>query len=48
MRERMGSGTWEAVHRLDRDTSGCLLLAENPAARDQALALFRRREIAKA
>lgn len=37
----------EAVHRLDRDTSGCLLFAKNPAARDAAVRLFRDGRITK-
>lgn len=36
-----------AVHRLDRDTSGCLLLAENPALLEAAQQCFRRRQVLK-
>lgn len=36
-----------AVHRIDRDTSGCLLLARNPAVRDRFVALFEARSIHK-
>ena len=36
-----------AVHRLDRDTSGCLLLARNPKALKRFAAAFEAREVAK-
>ena len=36
-----------AAHRLDRDTSGCLLIARNPAAFDGAVAMFRERDVGK-
>lgn len=36
-----------AVHRLDRDTSGCLLLAKNEDAFEKAVDLFRTKEIFK-
>ncbi|QJU56771.1 RluA family pseudouridine synthase [Sphingomonas sp. AP4-R1] len=36
-----------AVHRLDRDTSGCLLLARNPKALRRFAAAFEAREVAK-
>jgi 23S rRNA pseudouridine1911/1915/1917 synthase len=36
-----------AAHRLDRDTSGCLLLAKTPEAFDKALELFSHRRIRK-
>ncbi len=35
------------VHRLDRDTSGCLLLARNPKALKRFSAAFEAREVAK-
>jgi tRNA pseudouridine32 synthase / 23S rRNA pseudouridine746 synthase len=35
------------VHRLDRDTSGCLLLARNPKALKRFAAAFERREVEK-
>lgn len=38
----------QAVHRLDRDTSGCLLLARNPKALARFAAAFERGEVAKA
>jgi RluA family pseudouridine synthase len=37
----------KAVHRLDRDTTGCLLLAKNAAAFDAAVALFKTRRVSK-
>lgn len=36
-----------AVHRLDRDTSGCLLLARNPKALRRFAAAFEAREVTK-
>ncbi|WP_245647523.1 RluA family pseudouridine synthase [Novosphingobium lentum] len=36
-----------AVHRLDRDTSGCLLLARNPKALKRFAAAFEAREVDK-
>lgn len=36
-----------AVHRLDRDTSGCLLLARNPKAHRRFAAAFEAGEVAK-
>lgn len=36
-----------AVHRLDRDTSGCLLLARNPKALKRFSAAFEARRVAK-
>ena len=35
------------VHRLDRDTSGCLLLARNPKALKRFAAAFEAREVEK-
>lgn len=36
-----------AVHRLDRETSGCFLLAKQPRAREAMVALFGQREVTK-
>jgi 23S rRNA pseudouridine1911/1915/1917 synthase len=36
-----------AVHRLDRETSGCLLLAKNDRARKAAVEVFRKRDVTK-
>lgn len=41
LREQLGNPDILAVHRLDRDTSGCLLLAVNRAAFEAAVPLFR-------
>jgi RluA family pseudouridine synthase len=35
------------VHRLDKDTTGLLIIAKGAAARDQLMEMFERREIAK-
>ena len=35
-------------HRLDRDTSGCLVLAKDPATASEIMAAFRQREVRKA
>ena len=42
-------GRWEplAVHRLDRDTSGLMLVAKRPAVRDELQALIRARRVAR-
>jgi len=37
----------KAVHRLDRDTSGCLLVAKSPAAHAAAVAIFKTRSVLK-
>ena len=37
----------QAVHRLDRDTSGCILIARSKAAFDQAVDLFKAQRIIK-
>jgi len=37
-----------AVHRLDRDTTGCLLFARRPGAFDAAVAEFKKRHVRKA
>lgn len=36
-----------AVHRLDRDTSGCVIFAANPAAKDVMIPLFKDQRIVK-
>lgn len=36
---------WGLVHRLDKDTSGAVLVARNQAAHDQLLGALRRREV---
>ncbi len=47
LRAELGKPTLEAVHRLDRDTSGCILYATHPAARDKLVDIFRRHEVSK-
>jgi RluA family pseudouridine synthase len=37
----------KAVHRLDRDTTGCLLVAKSAAAFDAAVAVFKTRRVTK-
>ncbi len=37
----------QAVHRLDRDTTGCLLFAKSPAAMESAVRVFREHRIRK-
>ena len=45
---RFGFKRWpSAVHRLDRDTSGCLLLARNPKAHKRYAAAFESGEVEK-
>ena len=39
--------TLEAVHRLDRDTTGCLLLAKNRAALEAAIEIFKTHRVSK-
>jgi RluA family pseudouridine synthase len=42
-----GGGRFHLVHRLDRDTSGLLILARTPQARDGLLRTFRTRRVEK-
>ncbi|MES2273806.1 MAG: RluA family pseudouridine synthase [Chlamydiota bacterium] len=35
------------IHRLDKDTTGLLMIAKNPTSRDQFMELFEKREISK-
>src|SRR5690349_17374391 len=43
-----GFARWPVpVHRLDRDTSGCLLLARNPKAAGRYTAAFEARQVEK-
>jgi len=39
--------TLEAVHRLDRDTTGCLMFAKNHAALNAAIEMFKTHRVAK-
>lgn len=47
LRGQTGIGALRAVHRLDKETSGCLLFAKNDAARDAAVAVFKTRRVRK-
>ena len=42
-----GVPTLEAVHRLDRDTTGCLLFAKRRAALEAAIEVFKTHKVAK-
>jgi 23S rRNA pseudouridine1911/1915/1917 synthase len=47
LRRELGIASLLAVHRLDRDTSGCLLLAKGQEAFDRAVELFKQHRILK-
>lgn len=47
VREEAGRRDWSAVHRLDRDTSGCLLMAKTRVAFDAVVPVFREHRVAK-
>ena len=47
LRAQLNLPALTAVHRLDRDTSGCLLLAKTESAANKATSLFRNRKIKK-
>ena len=47
LREQERIPTLEAVHRLDRDTTGCLLLAKNHAAHLAAVEVFKTHQVSK-
>ena len=47
LREHLRLPTLVAAHRLDRDTSGCLLMAKSARAFDNVLPLFRRHDVKK-
>jgi 23S rRNA pseudouridine1911/1915/1917 synthase len=47
LRRERGEPALAAAHRLDKDTTGCVLFARNPAAWDTAAALFRERKVLK-
>ena len=47
LREQEKVPTLEAVHRLDRDTTGCLLLAKNHAALMAAVDVFKTHKVSK-
>jgi 23S rRNA pseudouridine1911/1915/1917 synthase len=47
LQAQLGDSALRAAHRLDRDTSGCLLLARDAKALEAAVAVFRRGEVVK-
>jgi 23S rRNA pseudouridine1911/1915/1917 synthase len=47
LREQLGEPNLQAVHRLDRDTSGCLLFARSYAAYLAAVDVFKTRRVRK-
>ncbi len=47
MRVQMQKPELKAVHRLDRDTTGCLLFAKSTVAFDAAVAVFKTRRVSK-
>lgn len=47
LREQEGLPLLAAVHRLDRDTTGCVLFAKTEAAREAAVEVFRTRRVSK-
>ena len=47
LREQEKVPTLEAVHRLDRDTTGCLMFAKNRASLVAAIALFKTHKVSK-
>ena len=47
LQEQHNNTRLRAVHRLDRDTTGCLIIAKNQSAFDNMLPLFRDRSISK-
>lgn len=47
IRRQCGAPSIRAVHRLDRETTGCLLMALTPAAFDAAVPMFKTRKVHK-
>jgi 23S rRNA pseudouridine1911/1915/1917 synthase len=47
LREQESIPTLEAVHRLDRDTTGCLMFARNHAALQAAVEIFKTHKVTK-
>jgi 23S rRNA pseudouridine1911/1915/1917 synthase len=47
LRRDLGARRLTAAHRLDRDTSGCVVFAVTPEARDLIVTLFRKRAVRK-
>ncbi len=47
LRRQLQRPALHAIHRLDRDTTGCLLFADDEAIRQALIALFRARQVVK-
>lgn len=47
LREQTGNPDLRASHRLDRDTTGCVLFSKSDAAHEAAVAVFREHRVAK-
>lgn len=47
LQQQLGKPALQAVHRLDRETSGCLLFAFNQEAVDAMIEVFQQREVLK-
>ena len=47
LRAQTGLPALQAVHRLDRDTTGCLMFAKSAAAFDAAVSVFKTRNVVK-
>lgn len=47
LRSQLGNPEIRAVHRLDRDTSGCMLFAKSQEALDAAITIFKTRRVKK-
>lgn len=47
LRAQLGAPELRVVHRLDRDTSGCLMVARTAAAFDAAVSVFKTRRVLK-
>lgn len=47
IRAQTGNSNIQAVHRLDRDTTGCLMFAKTPMALKQAVELWKTRRVTK-
>jgi len=47
LRKQLNISSLRAIHRLDKDTSGCFLLAKNQSAFDKIVPLFQERAVTK-
>jgi len=48
LRAQTGNAALSAAHRLDRDTTGCLLMSKSAAAQQAAIKVFREHSVSKA